>query len=141
LQQAIARKAALDLNPAWTAAELASRVRSLLLMLAAEFGIRGIVPGHIKALVSQEGQYAAFSCTRPGQINQKTSPDWEQLQFSNPVFSLNVVLVNEMKAGTAADRVDECLEKAFGSTFICDGCHHEHEHGHEHEDEHEHEDS
>jgi hypothetical protein len=134
VQQAIARKTTLDLHPPWIAEKLGNQVSTLLLTLAAEFGIKGIVPGHIKALVGEDGRYAAFSCTRPGRINQKISPCWDESLFRHPSFSLNVVLVNEMTTEAVEDRVTECLEKSFRTVHFNDDCAHGHDHEHGHED-------
>jgi hypothetical protein len=131
VQQAIARATTLDLHPAWTAGELGNKVSALLLTLAAEFSIRGIVPGHIKALVSEGGQYAAFSCTRPGQITKKTSPGWESSLLQHPSFILNVVLVNEMTAAAVEGRVAEFLAKSFGPVHFSSGCQHQPDHNHD----------
>jgi hypothetical protein len=131
VQQAISRVTTLDLHPAWTAGELGDKVSALLLSLAAEFGIRGIVPGHIKALVSEGGQYAAFSCTRPGQVAKKTSPGWESLLLQHPSFILNVILVNEMTTAAVEDRVAEFLDQSFGPVHFSSGCQHRPDHNHD----------
>jgi hypothetical protein len=132
LQEAIARTARLDLHPAQTAAELGARVEELLLKLAGAFGIKGIVPGHIKALVSENDCYASFSCTRIGRVDKKTSGYWVESVLQCPQLNMNVVLVNDLPVEQVEDQVDDILAEVFpGVSF--EG-HHHCDHDHDHQD-------
>ncbi len=126
MQEAVVRTARLDLHPSWTAGELGRRVDGLLLRLADRFSIKGIVPGHIKALVSEGERYAVFSCTRPGSVSMKPSAQWAETVFQHPQINLNVVLVNDWPVAEAERQVDEIVAQLFPGSHFESHCHHDH---------------
>ena len=112
--KAVARQATLDLQSPMSPDRLGNLVEEMLLMLARDFSIKGVVPGHIKALVEEDESYCSFSCTKPGKVTRQTSFQKEDTYFHQPCLYLNVVLVGvpEEKAEVG---VDICLEKFLNS--------------------------
>lgn len=73
MTKAVAREVELELQHPLSLDVMGDLVEKLLLTLADDFNIKGIVPGHLKALVMEDQRYAAFSCTKPGTVTrQKT---------------------------------------------------------------------
>lgn len=126
MQEAVVRTVRLDLHPAWPAEELGRKVDGLLLRLAEKFSIKGIVPGHIKALVSEGEQYAVFSCTRPGRVVRKPSAQWVEAVFQHPQITLNVVLVNDRPVAEVERQVDKIVAQLFPESHFEGHCHHDH---------------
>lgn len=127
MQEAVVRTARLDLHPSWPAEELGRKVDSLLLRLADRFSIKEIVPGHIKALVSEGDQYAVFSCTRPGRVARKSSAQWAEAVFQHPQINLNVVLVNDSPVAEVEEQVDEIMAQLFPGSHFESHCCHDHQ--------------
>lgn len=66
MHQAVARKLVVQADGKLSPRELAHEVTVLVEGLADRLNVRGVVPGHIKALVEENGFYAMFNCTRRG---------------------------------------------------------------------------
>ncbi len=105
----VSRKIVLDLQRPWSGRELGRAVGDLLQRLAEGLSIRGVVPGHIKALVSEGEVYAAFNCTCPGEVRITPSRGWEDALLFSPLFSLSVAVVG-LPGGEVVRRVDARLE-------------------------------
>lgn len=90
------------------AGKIEEMVSGLLLNLAERLSIRGVVPGHIKAFVTEGESYAAFSCTKPGKVVTRASKDWSGAVFARPSLSLNVVVYGPPKKEVEG-LVERCL--------------------------------
>ena len=112
--KAVARQVKLDLQSPLSPDRLGNLVEEMLLMLAGDFGIKGVVPGHIKALVEEDEKYCSFSCTKPGKVTKHTSSQKEDIFFHRPHFYLNVVLVGVPEEKIVA-RVDKHMEEFLNS--------------------------
>jgi hypothetical protein len=117
--KAVARQLTLDLQSPLSLEELESPVQDMMLRLAGAFSVRGVVPGHIKALVEEGESYGSFSCTKPDKVNRYASPQTKDALFHRPRFYLNIVLVGvpEEKVAAEADAsLDEFLNSVRSGT-------------------------
>ncbi|ATW24741.1 hypothetical protein DCMF_08100 [Candidatus Formimonas warabiya] len=100
----------------------------MLLELAEICSMKGIVPGHIKALIREKDAYALLSCTRAGNVNVKNSPAWREALLEHPELNLNVIL-----ADSPLDHVETLVERKLKQTFPgyqLLACAHQHLHDH-----------
>ncbi len=107
-EAAVSRTMELKPSRPMSAEEVEKIVSRLLLRLAEGLSIRGVVPGHIKAFVTEGEPYAAFSCTKPGKVVTRASKDWSGAVFLKPSLSLNVVVFGPAK-DVVQNLVEECL--------------------------------
>lgn len=111
--KAVAREMELELQHPLRLDEMGDLVEKLLLTLADDFNVKGIVPGHLKALVMEDQRYAAFSCTKPGAVNRQTEQAGLET-FSRPRLLLNAVIVGipeEKVTAKVEQRLDEFLTR------------------------------
>ncbi|AFV12960.1 hypothetical protein Tph_c27950 [Thermacetogenium phaeum DSM 12270] len=103
---------ALELRPPrpLKACEVEGMVSQLLLGLAERLSVKGVVPGHIKAFVTEGERYAAFSCTKPGKVVTRASKEWSGSVFLKPSLRLNVVVFGPGK-GEVEELVERCLSE------------------------------
>ncbi|HBI27019.1 MAG TPA: hypothetical protein DDY25_04755 [Peptococcaceae bacterium] len=110
--KAVAREVELELQHPLSFDEMGDLVEKLLLTLADDFNIKGIVPGHLKALVMEDEGYVAFSCTKPGAVTrQMEQADLES--FSRPRLLINAVIVSIPEEDVTAI-VEQRLADALG---------------------------
>lgn len=105
-ETAVSRTVELKPSRPMSAEEVEKIVSRLLLSLAEELSIKGVVPGHIKAFVTEGEPYVAFSCTKPGKVVTRASKDWSDAVFLNPSLSLNVVVF-----GPGKEEVQNLVER------------------------------
>lgn len=107
--KAVAREMELELQHPLRLDEMGDLVEKLLLTLADDFNVKGIVPGHLKALVMEDQGYAVFSCTKPGAVTrQMEQADLES--FFRPRLLINAVIVS-IPEEEVKDRVDQRLKE------------------------------
>lgn len=117
LHQVVAKELTLDLHPPLSAQDLRGSMTSLLRSLGENLSVKGIIPGHIKAIVMEEGVFAVFSCTRPGKVTENDSRAWNDFLFSRPRLYLNVVVMGMTKE-KVDEEVNRCLEELLRSPQI-----------------------
>ncbi len=107
MHQAVARKLVVQADGKLSPRELAHEVTVLVEGLADRLNVHGVVPGHIKALVEENGFYAMFNCTRRGEVRVELSPGWDSADLRRPNLRLNIVVFGfpEGRAETAVDEV------------------------------------
>lgn len=108
--KAVAREVELELQHPLSLDEMGELVEKFLLTLADDFNIKGIVPGHLKALVMEDQRYTAFSCTKPGAVTRQMERAGGIEAFFRPRLLINAVIVGipEEKVET---RVDQRLKE------------------------------
>lgn len=116
--KAVARQLRLDLQSPMSADQLGNLVQEMLLTLARAFSVRGIVPGHIKALVKENKSYCSLSCTKPGRVNRDRFSYPEKFSFHRPYLYLNVVLVGVPEEDIVMG-VDSSIENLLSSVRGC----------------------
>jgi len=107
-EAAVSRTVELRPSRPMSAEDLEGIVSRLLLSLAEGLSIKGVVPGHIKAFVTEGEPYAAFSCTRPGRVVTRASKNWSGAVFVSPSLSLNVAVFGPSKE-EVQNLVERCL--------------------------------
>ncbi|MGD0152728.1 MAG: hypothetical protein ABSC17_03040 [Thermacetogeniaceae bacterium] len=91
-EEAVSRTASLAFVPPLAAVSICELVSCLLLKLADGLQVEGIVPGHIKVLLRDDGQYAMLSCTRPGRVSLRSSTGWNEAFVAGLQVNLNVIV-------------------------------------------------
>ncbi|BCV22379.1 hypothetical protein [Moorella sp. Hama-1] len=106
---AVAREVQLCPKTPLRGEDLSSLLTDLIRRIAEGVNLRGVVPGHIKALVTEGDAYAALSCTRPGQVDVQTSEGFARSNLRAPNLLLAAVLTLIPEERVACV-VDENLE-------------------------------
>lgn len=108
-RQAVSRVLAIADGGSFSPGSLAREISGVVEALAGKLSLRGVVPGHIKAIVEDErGEYAMFNCTRHGDTRATLSPGWEAAPPVKPVLRLSVTVVG-LPDGEAEAAVREAL--------------------------------
>ncbi|KUO53555.1 MAG: hypothetical protein APF76_12160 [Desulfitibacter sp. BRH_c19] len=110
MHQAVANKIVLKLQPPLKSDDLANAMIEFLQNLAESLSIKGIIAGHIKVLIAEDGNYATFSCTKPGKVTKQISPSWDTAVFYEPEFSYNVIVYGISK-DELANKVNKNIEQ------------------------------
>lgn len=99
--KAVAREVELELQHPLSLDVMGDLVEKLLLTLADDFNIKGIVPGHLKALVMEDQRYAAFSCTKPGTVTRQKTDHRDSSTVRKPrgVTDLTITRTEMEQAG------------------------------------------
>ncbi len=107
-QQAASIMLAIEAGEGLTSRRLAQDLTELVEDLAERLSVRGVVPGHIKAMVEEEGEFAVFNCTMVGRTRTGFSRGWEEYSPRRPVLRISAIMVG-LPEGIAEEALDEAV--------------------------------
>lgn len=109
-QQAVSLTLAIEAGEGLTSHRLAQDLTELVEDLAERLSVRGVVPGHIKAMVEEEeeGEFAVFNCTMVGRTRTGFSKGWEEYSPRRPVLRISAIVVG-LPEGRAGEALDEAV--------------------------------
>ena len=96
-----------------TSRRLAQDLGELVEDLAEQLSVRGMLPGHIKAMAEEEGEFVMFNCTHVGRTRTRLSPGWEDYSPRRPVLRISAIVV-----GLEEGRAEEALEEAVSGSSL-----------------------
>lgn len=112
-QQAASRMLAVETADGLTSGRLAQDVIELVEDLAELLSVRGMLPGHIKAMVEEGDEFAMLNCTHVGRTRTRFSPGWEAYSPRRPVLRISVIVV-----GLEEGRAEEAMEEALSGSSL-----------------------
>lgn len=112
-QQAASRILAIEAEEGLTSHRLAQEILELVEDVAEQVSDHNIVPGHIKAMVEEDGEFAVFNCTVATRTRTGFSNGWEAYSPRKPVLRISVILV-----GLPEGKAEEALEKAVSESVL-----------------------
>lgn len=112
-QQVAGKILAIEAGEGLTSRRLGQDVGELVEDLAEQLSVRGLLPGHIKAMVGEGEEFAMFNCTHVGRTRTRFSPGWEAYSPHRPVLRISVIMV-----GLPEGKAEEILEEAVSESGL-----------------------
>ncbi len=107
-QQAASRMLAIEAPEGLTSHRLAQEILELVEDVAEQVSDHNIVPGHIKAMVEEDGEFAVFNCTVATRTRTGFSGGWEEYSPRRPVLRISAIMVG-LPEGVAEKALDEAI--------------------------------